>query len=75
MANVKISPKLEENLRKLKVLTKFRKNVDKTYSIRGGKYVVLTLECAFVWDISIEGFEFWMDINKKIINLNEGGKQ
>ena len=75
MENVGITPRLEANLRKLKVLVKFRANANKMFKTRGSKYQIMTLSGGFVWNASNEGVDFWIDVNEKIENLNKGEKQ
>ena len=75
MENVGITPKLEANLRKLRVLTKFKANALPLLKTRGSKYQIMTLEGAFNWDDSNEGVEFWINISLSLRNLNKGEKQ
>lgn len=77
---MQIDSNLEKNLRKLKVLTKFKANAAKLEKQRGIHYRIMSLECAFDFENSIEGIAFWMDIwkklreLKKLENLDKGGQ-
>lgn len=60
MKKMNIEPKLEKFLRKEKVLTKFKKNVNLPTD-----EIVDDISTSFSWSDTPEGHEFWKELDTK----------
>jgi len=65
MKDILFDLKLENFLRKEKVMTKFKKNIVKQ---RGTNYFASHISRAFIWDESPEGLKFWSALSDKFLN-------
>jgi hypothetical protein len=61
---IEIHPNVEAELRKMRVWTKFSKNVSRDWKSDGvfttdEQRTSVVIQCAFSWALSPEGFSFW----------------
>ena len=69
--NYTIEKELEEFLRKERVLSKFKKNVEqRPLNTTDETYVIRDISEAFYWTYSNKGFKFWKDLSLKYTNQN-----
>ena len=57
--------KLEEFLRKHKLLYKYLKNIDLNYRASSLHINTLTIQHSFQWSNTEEGYDFWLNIHRE----------